>query len=542
MASSTVWHKGNHELSHDFLEESSHPWQLVRGKRWWRNFNRPGAQSTSAAHHRNRATFKIKVKGRCYNFLAQDHFKFMCRDPPRCWFCGRSGHISPFCQDKKQRTPTKLNILDSSSFPPLPPPRTQTLAATHTSAQHTQRTTTAQSTLQQLPPGGPHDPDAMERMLSVGSASNGSRSWIAGAALDRAREDQGHIHAHVVEFPGHPRLRPRVVEKTVWAPDEIQQRREMLTQHALFISEEGVLGVASREDVAEIIGHHFDLMRYEFHVFRSHLEPFIVLFSEHSVRDVVFARGRVSDGPVELQFDSWNVDRCAERTMLPFHVKISIEGLPQHAWFQEIADKVVGDAAIIHYIDQATRRRTDQSFFICWAFCHNPSQIPQLVYLTLTDRHGDPSLDVQLHFTRPRNVKKGHTFRVLVHIDSVEDLRFFHHPAEQLMVGGKVQFREFCWHPGRPNGDMGEEDFRMVQRYCRPKREPEHRSRDDDEGDRVRGHPRRRELLGGVLRWFDNRRSRAQTADRDHCGGWFRGGVIPPSESCSQKLFSTSES
>jgi hypothetical protein len=63
----------------------------------------------------------------------------MCRYPPRCWFCGRSGHISPFCQDKKQRTLTKLNILDSSSFPPLPPPRTHTLAATHTSAQHTQR-------------------------------------------------------------------------------------------------------------------------------------------------------------------------------------------------------------------------------------------------------------------------------------------------------------------------------------------------------------------------------------------------------------------
>jgi hypothetical protein len=110
-----------------------------------------------------------------------------------------------------------------------------------------------------------------------------------------------------------------------------------------------------------------------------------------------------------------------------------------------------------------------------------------------------------------------------VHIDSVEDLRFFHHPAEQLMVGGKVQFREFRWHPGRPNGDMGEEDFRMVQRYCRPKREPKHRSRDDDEGDKVRGRPRRRELLGGVLRWFDNRRSRAQAADRDHRGGWFRG-------------------
>jgi hypothetical protein len=36
----------------------------------------------------------------------------------------------------------------------------------------------------------------------------------------------------------------------------------MLTHHALLASEEGACGVASREDVAEIIGYNFDLLRY----------------------------------------------------------------------------------------------------------------------------------------------------------------------------------------------------------------------------------------------------------------------------------------
>jgi hypothetical protein len=48
-----------------------------------------------------------------------------------------------------------------------------------------------------------------------------------------------------------------------------------------------------------------------------------------------------------------------ESVVMPFHVKLSLEGLPHHAWFQEIADKVVGDEALIHHVEQATRRKED---------------------------------------------------------------------------------------------------------------------------------------------------------------------------------------
>jgi hypothetical protein len=132
--------------------------------------------------------------------------------------------------------------------------------------------------------------------------------------------------ARVVDFLGNPQMQPRVVMKMAWDLNEVQQKREMLRQQALLISEEAPMGVASHEEVVKIIGHHFNLSRYEFHVFRSRLDPFLLIFSY--MRDVVFARGRVLDGLVDLMFHSWEVDRLGERLLIPYHVKISLEGLP----------------------------------------------------------------------------------------------------------------------------------------------------------------------------------------------------------------------
>jgi hypothetical protein len=255
------------------------------------------------------------------------------------------------------------------------------------------------------------------------------------------------------------------------------------------ITEEGPLGVASREEISEIVCHHFGLLRYELRILRSNPEPFIIIFTDRAARDTVFARGRVSDGPVDLRFHSWSweIDRFGERDFIPYHVKISLEGIPHHAWYQDVAGKILGDAVVIHHVDQATRRREDLRFYVCWAFSHNPSRIPQLVFLTLSDAPGDPRVDAQLSFTRPRNVKRGQVFKVLIHVDSAEDLTSYHQPPEQLAAEGKVQFRELRWTPGRPDGELDEEDVsHPVTRYCRAEEGPRYRPRDDDEEDRSR--------------------------------------------------------
>jgi hypothetical protein len=186
------------------------------------------------------------------------------------------------------------------------------------------------------------------------------------------------------------------------------------------------------------------------------------------MRYVVFGRGRVTDGLVDLRCHAWEADRFGERVTIPYRVRISLEGLPHHAWSQEMAQRVLGDEAVIHHVEQVSRRREDYTYFACWAFSQHPSRIPQTVYLTLTDSQAHPGPDAQLHFSRPRNVQWGQVFRVLVHIDSVENLLYYHHPPEQLSGEGKTQLRELRWCPGRPDGDMDDEEDEPVQRYCRP--------------------------------------------------------------------------
>jgi hypothetical protein len=59
-------------------------------------------------------------------------------------------------------------------------------------------------------------------------------------------------------------------------------------------------------------------------------------------------------------------------------------------------------------------------------------------------------------------------FKVIIHIDVVEDLMFYHYPREELIANGKVPWRDFTWHFGRSDGKIEEEDFKVLSRACAP--------------------------------------------------------------------------
>jgi hypothetical protein len=106
----------------------------------------------------------------------------------------------------------------------------------------------------------------------------------------------------------------------------------MLSQYALLVKEEGALSLRSCEELKEVIFHHSEIHKHELYVYHSCPQPFIIIFSEKRARDVVFAAGRLIDGPVELSFKAWELDEFGERAIILYHVKLSIEGLTQHAW------------------------------------------------------------------------------------------------------------------------------------------------------------------------------------------------------------------
>lgn len=87
-----------------------------------------------------------------------------------------------------------------------------------------------------------------------------------------------------------------------------------------------------------------------------------------------------------------------------------------------------------------------------------------MVFLTLA-KH-DPRHDAKVHFTMPRSAKKGHVFRVLIHIDKVEDLLFYHFLREELITDGRVQWRDFYWQHGWADGELDEDELHPPEDSC----------------------------------------------------------------------------
>jgi hypothetical protein len=137
-------------------------------------------------------------------------------------------------------------------------------------------------------------------------------------------------------------------------------------------------------------------------VYRNNPDPFLAIFHEARDRDVLFTADRAIDGPVELGFHAWDLDRDGTIEIIPYNVKVSLEGIPNHVWYREVSDKVICDEVVIYHVDQETINRVDQRTYNCWALSKDPSRILQVVYLSLVNTELNPSGNPQVHFTRPR--------------------------------------------------------------------------------------------------------------------------------------------
>jgi hypothetical protein len=161
-------------------------------------------------------------------------------------------------------------------------------------------------------------------------SSLGPRPWEG-----RGRAPELVACGSAINFLSNLRFRPTVAFKMASATIEMEDKKEMLSGLALLVSEVGLLGLRSSEELKDMIFQHFGNNKHELYVYRSHPDPFLVLFPDRHSRDVVFAAGRVIDGPIEVKFKAWDI--------------VSLG-------------------------------------FQCWEFSKDPSRIPQTVFLTLMQR------------------------------------------------------------------------------------------------------------------------------------------------------------
>jgi hypothetical protein len=122
----------------------------------------------------------------------------------------------------------------------------------------------------------------MERHLSLGSGSVGAHSRRESCHGGFVTEERGNA----LNYPKNPCFRPRLAFKMKGTSQEMEQKRQFLTAHAMVITEEGPMGVRSRDEVNDIIWHHFGIPKHEFYIYHGYPESFVAYFHEVEARDV----------------------------------------------------------------------------------------------------------------------------------------------------------------------------------------------------------------------------------------------------------------
>jgi hypothetical protein len=161
-------------------------------------------------------------------------------------------------------------------------------------------------------------------------------------------------------------------------------------------------------------------------------------------------------------------------------VRLCIEGVPVHAWSEEVAAKVIGPHCAIHYVEGYSRRRDRTRTFNLWAWSFDPSKIAKQVILSIT--HPDSDFN-----ERQRGRKGKYDYKLHLHLDILEDLSF---QDGRGGGNGRKPRHGFLWNYRRPDSlgerRSGQHHDDYTARDYRPRRD-----RDDDYDDNLNRGVRR---------------------------------------------------
>ncbi|EEE65969.1 hypothetical protein OsJ_21879 [Oryza sativa Japonica Group] len=225
--------------------------------------------------------------------------------------------------------------------------------------------------------------------------------------------------------------RPLLDSVVISATGEIERHRERFSARSLVAWQVGALG-----DKVEI-GVFADDMRSAFHIRRAdiqftkfHPEVFFITCSNQSDRDAILRQPRLTapSGRVYL-FRPWDESLHGIPARYRYRARLCIEGVPMHRRTDEAAAKVIGRKCAIHYVEEYSRRGNYNRTYDMWVWTGEPRAIPRGGTFAITDADEEglptdiplPELD-PLRNPLPSEPKKGWTYNVLVHVDTLEDL------------------------------------------------------------------------------------------------------------------------
>ncbi|KAI4980208.1 hypothetical protein ZWY2020_020693 [Hordeum vulgare] len=127
---------------------------------------------------------------------------------------------------------------------------------------------------------------------------------------------------------------------------------------------------------------------------------------------------------LDIHFRPWRAISHAYNADLQFRVHVVVDDLPPFAWRPEVVDQLVGRKCTVQCLIDDFTTMEDTSSFGIWAWTPYPHRIPKVLWCMLVNKGagaGGLSSKVHIEEDRPDQWKRGVSFRVLLHVDRVED-------------------------------------------------------------------------------------------------------------------------
>ncbi|PNT71079.1 hypothetical protein BRADI_2g22795v3 [Brachypodium distachyon] len=175
-------------------------------------------------------------------------------------------------------------------------------------------------------------------------------------------------------------------------------------------------------DVDRAIRAEFRIRHADIVVTPHHPEQFLVKFANKAHCDEVLARGQTTARGLSVRIRPYRPLEHAFAAAMAFRVHLRLEKVTAFAWTPCIVERIIGRRCSFDQLDRRSAFMEQTDTLDLWAWTTNPSLIPKVMWVSFMGRSLDEHADeILVTDYRPSGVKQGSSYRVIIHLDTVED-------------------------------------------------------------------------------------------------------------------------
>ncbi|KAL5227951.1 hypothetical protein ABZP36_016216 [Zizania latifolia] len=160
--------------------------------------------------------------------------------------------------------------------------------------------------------------------------------------------------------------RPVAAQRLLKASLTLEHANRRLQRHATFIVVVGHRSASSASHVKHRLMEYLLIPAFDAEVFSHPEGSFLIFFSRTEDRTIALSESRLPLRGLELKLIPWTRRAQASFAKLCFHVRLCIEGIPQHAWNSNTVALILNDGYLLDKVDDSSFSEKEAACFCVW--------------------------------------------------------------------------------------------------------------------------------------------------------------------------------